>query len=298
MCHDQGNHPGRPSSRTVVAGGSRRSQRRRRRDPDHGGVVIVEEPHALVPEVAAQDEDAPPLAHRRGGVEHADESLQARQAVGGGQVRRALRRGVECRPDGAAGAVHEGGDEPGGPGGRELGGLVEHVTDAGAHRGGVTAGDAQPVPQLEQGAPVSTITSGDEDGAAVGEADEAVVVVHGGGLAAGAALLRVPERAGDAGAAAGAVVGHVAAAQRQRVHRVGGPGLAGGGVGEELRGGGGVAGEAPGQGHQVALVRAVGRVVAGVAAHPPDRRGPPWQQHHHQDEHQNVDGRHGYLSVP
>jgi len=123
-----------------------------------------------------------------------------------------------------------------------------------------------------------------EDAAAAGEAEEAVVVVRGGDLGVGAALLRVPERGGDAVPAAGEGAGHVAAAQRQRVHRVGGP--AGGGGGEQLRGGGGgFAGEGPGQGPQVALVGAVGRVVAGVAAHRPGRRrGPPWLQQQEQEE--------------
>lgn len=57
-------------------------------DPPHGP---VEEHKRLEPDVATQHEDPSSQAHGRGGVDHADEPLEARLAVAGGQVRRALR---------------------------------------------------------------------------------------------------------------------------------------------------------------------------------------------------------------
>lgn len=96
---------------------------------------------------------------------------------------------------------------------------------------------------------------------AVGEAEDAVVLVHGDARVVGAALAGGAKRyrhAGGAGRGAG-----VASAER---HRVGPAGRAGGEGGEAGRRGGGVARERRGEEIQVRLIGAVGREGgAGVA---------------------------------
>src|SRR3954463_15934355 len=53
-------------------------------------------------------------SQRHGGVYHGDETIQARQTVGSGEVRRALRQGVDPREGGAAiYHTHTRGEPPG-----------------------------------------------------------------------------------------------------------------------------------------------------------------------------------------
>lgn len=177
----------------------------RRNDPPHR---LVEEHERLEPDVAAQQEDPP--SSGLGGVDHADDPLEARQAVAGGQVRGALRQGVERPPDAAAAAdgVHDRSGEPPVRGrSRVVGRPVQKLLDVSGE--GVGAGDVLLLlarPGLEERAVASDAGCWAEKGIFAGEAEEAawflgvvvVVVVDGGGLVVRTRPLRVLERGGDA----------------------------------------------------------------------------------------------------
>ena len=238
-------------------------------DPPHG-LALVEQIH-VEPDVAAQHEDLSTQAHRRGGVDHGDDPLEARQAVPSGQIRRALSQRVE-RPGNSANGVHDRGGVPPLCGGRVLGRPREQVVDVRSD-GARVAEEAVILEWLEQRLVLGD--AGDEEVVA-GEAEDArllllllllaAVVVDGGALLERARPLRFPERGGEA-VPAGRGVHRVATAERERVHHVGG--LAGGRGGKQLRGGRRLVGEGGGDGGKVGLVGAVGRVVAAAAAELP-----------------------------
>jgi len=180
-------------------------------------------------------------AQRHGGVDLAHEALQARQAVAGGQVRRALRQRVDHREVGAA--VHGAGREPQRRrAGRPLHGLDEQLADEADDAAGVVAGDDVDVPALKglllvRGAEggEGVVVAGVEDGAV----DEVRVVPVA--LQLRRRLTEYPREGAGHAFGAGGVVDDVAAAERHGVDDVGS--LADSGGGEVHRGGGGVLGE-------------------------------------------------------
>ena len=222
-----------------------RSWRRRRRRPDTQHGLAVVEHIRLVPEVTPYEMDLRSHPQGHGGVDHAEETPEARLAVAGGQVGCALRQGVHRRERRAA--VHDArGEPPRLRGGRHLYGLQKQLlleVDGAPDVAGV-AGEGIDVPSREW------LVVAVRHRGIVGARED---VVDGVGEHAGAAVVaggRVAlllqyhvERVGDA-VAAGGVVEDVAAAERERVDDV--RRLAEDCGGEVQGGGGGVLGEGGG----------------------------------------------------
>ncbi|BAT09815.1 Os10g0136625, partial [Oryza sativa Japonica Group] len=206
--------------------------------------LAVVEHVRLIPEVAPCDMYLRTHAHGHGGVDHAGEAAEARQAVAGGQVRRALRQRVHQRERPAG--VHDARRKPPRGAGRPLHRFRQKLLDEAGDEPHVlaVAGDVVDVPPLEGllvfcgVGRIEKVLEGVDAGA--------VAVVSPGRVVGDARLVdQSRERVGD-GFAASCVV-EVAAAEREDVDHVGG--LAGGGGGVVVRGGGGFVGE--GCGHEL-----------------------------------------------
>lgn len=188
---------------------------------------------------------------------------QARPAAPRRHVRRAPRHAVDDR----VGRVEAdlAGAEPPRRGGGVVRRGVEDLVDGPVELADVRDGDVLGVPELPLH--VRRVGGGAEEVPA-GEGEDAAVVDDVCAPVVRAQAPRVREGAGDAGAAAGGVLVVDRRAEREGVDRVGR--AADGGVGEEVRRGGGVAGQGGGQDAEVSLERAVRRVVAAPVA------GLPW----------------------
>lgn len=194
-------------------------------------------------------------AHGHGGVDPAGEEAEARQAVAGGQVRRALRQRVHQRERPAG--VHDARREPPRLAGRRLHRLRQQLLDEAGDEPHVlaVAGDVVDVPLVEE----HFITI-------IGRLEKVLEGVDAGAVAVVSPLRVVGdarvvdqsrERVGD-GFAASCVV-EVAAAEREDVHHVGG--LAGGGGGVVVQGGGGFVRE--GCGHEPEVVAEHAATIVG-----------------------------------
>jgi len=229
--------------------------------------------------------------HGHGGVDHVQETLQTRQAVAGGQVRRALRHRVHLGKYRVA-VQDARGEAPGRRAGRELRRLHHQLVDAADDEARVvvvaaTAGsDVVGVPSRERRvvAVVRRAVGGRREDVVAGVDQPAGAVVVGGGLVAGLRRRRcqLAERVVDA-VAAGGVVEDVAAAERERVHDVGR--LAEGGGGEVQGGRGGVLWEGGGD---------LFKVVAEIGGH----REQVVEAGEHEEKDAGNDDVHRHSSAP
>lgn len=218
----------------------------------------------LIPEVAPYDAHLSSHAQGHGGVDQAEEMIQACQAVPGGQVRRALRQRVHHREGRAA--VHDArGEPPRCRAGRLLHGLHQQLADEAGDEGHV-AGDVLDVPPLK--GRVATVFISRTIGVYRGSKDvveaveeDRICIVGGGPETLHVRRRGVPQCAERLGDALGAcvVVENVTTAERERVDDV--RGLADGGGGEVYRGGGGFVGEGGGEDLNVVAERIGGRLL-------------------------------------